>query len=99
LAGINQGLSLPPSVKISYDFTRVVSGGSEYYANFGRFDHFVSTSDQRRQIFVVSDLNVSPLWEINIGVGIGTTTATDRPIVNVILGRRFDLGVRHSAID
>jgi len=41
---------------------------------------------------VVSDLNVSPLWEINIGVGLGVTAATDHLIVKGIIGRRFTWG-------
>jgi hypothetical protein len=94
---VNQGLGFAPSAKVSYDFSRVVSGGIEYYADYGRLDHFAATRDQQRQIFVVTDLNVSPLWEINIGIGMGTTAATDRLIVKAILGRRFDWG-RHSAI-
>jgi hypothetical protein len=44
------------------------------------------------------DRNVSPLWEINIGVGIGATAATDHLIFKAILGRRFDWG-RYSPID
>jgi hypothetical protein len=95
---VNQGLGFAPSVKISYDFSRVVSGGLEYYANFGRVDHFASTHDQQQQIFLVTDLNVSPVWEINIGIGIGATATTDHLIVKAILGRRFDWG-RHSPVD
>ena len=95
---VNQGLGFAPSVKISYDFTRVVSGGLEYYADYGRLGAFAAPRNQQQQIFAVTDLNVSPLWEINLGVGIGATAATDHLIVKGILGRRFDWG-RHSAID
>ena len=95
---VNQDLGFAPSFKISYDFTRVVSGGLEYYADYGRIGDFTSTHNQQQQIFVVADLNVSPLWEINIGVGVGATAATDHLIVKAILGRRFDWG-RHSPID
>ena len=95
---VNQGLGFAPNFKISYDFTRVVSGGLEYYADYGRIGDFTSTHNQQQQIFVVADLNVSPLWEINIGVGVGATAATDHLIVKAILGRRFDWG-RHSPID
>ena len=49
-------------------------------------------------VFAVTDLNVSPVWEINIGVGIGATAATDHLIVKCIFGRRFDWG-RHSSVD
>src|SRR5580700_10676696 len=88
----------PAGVKISYDFTRVVSAGLEYYADYGPLDDFVSTHNQQQQLFAVTDLNVSPLWEINIGVGIGLTGTTDHFIVKCILGRRFDWG-RHSPVD
>jgi hypothetical protein len=37
-------------------------------------------------------LNVSPKWEINFGVGIGPTSATDHWIVKGIVGRHFDWG-------
>ena len=32
---VNQGMGFAPSVKVSYDFTRVVSGGFEWYADYG----------------------------------------------------------------
>ena len=97
--GINvQGLGLAPSAKVSYDFTRVVSAGFEYYADYGALRNFATTHDQQQQLFLVTDLNVSPVWEINFGVGIGATGSTDHLIVKAILGRRFDWG-RHSAVD
>jgi hypothetical protein len=95
---VNQGLGFSPAVKVSYDFTRVVSGGIEYYADYGRLGAFDSLHYQQQQIFVVTDLNTSPKWEINIGVGVGTTASTDHLIVKGILGRRFDWG-RHPPIE
>jgi len=50
---VNQGLGFAPSAKHRCDFSRVVSGGIEYYAGYGRLDHFAATRDQQRQIFVV----------------------------------------------
>ena len=44
---------------------------------------------QQQQILAVTDLNVSPKWEITF-VGIRPTSATDHLIVKGILGRRFD---------
>ena len=86
---VQQGLSFTPNVKVSYDFSHTVSGGIEYYADYGRLTGFVPVHDQQQQIFAVTDLNFSRLWEINIGVGIGATAATDHLIVKCILGRRF----------
>ena len=76
----------------------MVSGGLEYYADYGRLNRFDPANKQQQQLFVVTDLNVSPLWEINLGVGVGTTSATDHLILKGILGRRFDWG-RHSPVD
>jgi hypothetical protein len=95
---VKQGLGFAPGAKVSYDFTRKVSGGFEYYADFGRLGSFDSLHEQQQQIFAVTDLNVSPKWEINIGVGVGPTAGTDHLIVKGILGRRFDWG-RHSPVE
>lgn len=77
---------------MSYDITPKISGGLEYYADYGRLGAFDSLHDRQQQIFAVTDLNVAPKWEINLGVGLGPTAATDHLIVKGILGRRFDWG-------
>jgi hypothetical protein len=95
---VNLGLGFSPGAKVSYDFTRVVSAGLEYYADYGRLGSFDTLHNQQQQIFAVTDLNVSPAWEINIGVGVGPTAATDHLIVKGILGRRFNWG-KKSTVD
>jgi hypothetical protein len=95
---VNQGLGFSPGVKVGYDFTRVVNAGIEYYADYGRLWNWDALHEQQQQIFAVTDLNVSPKWEINIGVGVGPTAATDHLIVKGILGRHFDWG-KHSQVD
>jgi hypothetical protein len=95
---VNQGVGFAPGAKISYDFSNVVSGGFEYYADYCSITSPCGLHEQQQQIFVVTDLNVSPKWEINIGVGVGPTAATDHLIIKGILGRRFDWG-HHSAVD
>lgn len=89
---VRQGLGFSPGVKVGYDFTREISGGFEYYADYGRLGSFDSLHNQQQQIFAVTDLNVSPKWEINLGVGLGSTAATDHLIVKGIIGRRFNWG-------
>ena len=76
--------------KVGYDFNKQISGGLEYYADYGRLGSFYSLHDQQQQIFVVTDLNVSPKWQINIGVGVGPTAGTDHLIIKGILGRHFN---------
>jgi hypothetical protein len=87
---IKQGIGFSPAAKLSYDFSQKISGGIEYYADYGRLGAFDSLRNQQQQIFVVTDLNVSPKWEINIGVGVGPTSATDHLIIKAILGRHFN---------
>ena len=89
---VNQGVGFSPGFKVGYDITKVVNAGFEYYADYGRIGSFDTPHNQQQQIFAVTDLNVSPAWEINIGVGVGPTAATDDLIVKGILGRRFNWG-------
>jgi hypothetical protein len=84
-----RGLGFAPAAKVSYDFTQKISGGIEYYADYGRFLAWDSLHEQQQQFFVVTDLNVSPKWEFNFGVGLGVTASTDRLIIKGIVGRRF----------
>jgi len=95
---VNQGLGFSPAVKVSYDINPAVSVGPEYYADYGRLGNPYPVHQQQQQIFAVTDLNVSPKWEINIGVGMGATASTDHLIVKGILGRHFDW-TKHSAIE
>jgi hypothetical protein len=89
---VNQGIGFSPAAKISYDFTKQISGGLEYYADYGSITNIASLHNQQQQFFPAIDLNVSPVWEINFGVGVGATAATDHWIVKGIIGRRFDWG-------
>jgi hypothetical protein len=86
---VHQKIGFAPAAKISYDITKKISGGIEYYADYGRLFHFDSLHEQQQQFFAVTDLNVSPDWEINFGLGVGATAATDHIIIKGIVGRRF----------
>jgi hypothetical protein len=92
--GVNEGMDFSPAVKVSWDFTKAIAGGVEYYADYGNITDIASLHDQQQMVFPAIDLNVSPKWEINFGVGVGATAATDHWIVKGILGRRFDWGRR-----
>lgn len=95
---VPDGVEFSPDVKVSYNFNKYVAGGLEYYGAFGRLGDFASLHDQEQQFFPAIDLNVSPQWEINFGVGVGTTASTDHLIVKGILGRRFDWPHRRTAM-
>ena len=87
---VPMGVTFAPAGKVGYDFTKVISGGFEYYADYGDIVAPDTLHNQQQQLFAVTDLNVSPQWEINFGVGIGPTAGTDHLIVKGILGRHFD---------
>jgi hypothetical protein len=89
---VKLGLDFSPNVKVSYDFTKKITGGIEYYADYGDIRHIATFHDQQQQFFPAIDLNVSPDWEFNFGVGIGPTAATDHWIIKCIVGRRFSWG-------
>ena len=89
-ASVGEGFVFSPNVKISYDFTSKVTGGFEYYGSLGPITGFDPVAQQQQQIFPTVDLNVSPKWEINMGVGVGVTRSTDHLIAKMILGYRFD---------
>lgn len=87
---VNEGFIFSPNAKISYDFTKKITGGIEYYGSLGPVDGLDPVAQQQQQIFPAIDLNLSPKWEINFGVGVGLTGATDHLIAKTIIGYRFD---------
>jgi hypothetical protein len=87
--GIDQGVTFSPNVKVGYDFTEKINAGIEYYASYGNLAGFDALRDQEQQFFVATDLDLSPVWEINFGLGLGATASTDHFIVKGIIGRRF----------
>ena len=89
-----RGLDFSPNAKISYDFSRAITVGLEYYGALGPVSNFDPIAEQQQQIFPSIDLNISPAWEINFGAGVGLTHSTDHLIVKGIIGKRFTWGHR-----
>jgi hypothetical protein len=88
-AGTGQGLVFSPNVKVGYDLTRTINAGLEYYGTLGPLSGFDPLAQQQQQIVPSLDLNLGPAWELNLGVAVGLTHATDHLLVKMILGRRF----------
>lgn len=86
----DKGWDFSPNAKFSYDFTKWIAGGLEYYGSMGPVTSFDPLADQEQQFFPTVDLNVSPKWEFNFGVGVGATRSTDHLIMKGIVGYRFD---------
>jgi hypothetical protein len=87
---VSQGFVFSPNFKFSYNFTKKIAGGLEYYGSLGPITGFDPIGEQQQQIFPAVDLNVSPKWEINFGLGVGVTHATDHLIAKGIIGYRFN---------
>jgi hypothetical protein len=85
----NAGFDFAPSVKISFETTKQIALGLEYYSSLGPLGRFDNWSEQQHQIFPALDLNLSPRVEFNFGVGVGLTRSTDALLVKLILGYRF----------
>jgi hypothetical protein len=86
---VGKGWEFSPNVKVSFDFTKKIAGGVEYYGALGPVSQFDPINQQSQQIFPTIDLNVSPEWEFNLGVGVDVTNSSDHLIVKCIVGRRF----------
>ncbi len=86
----NQGFTFSPNFKVSYDITKKVAGGIEYYGSLGPVTGFDPVAEQQQQIIPAIDLNLSEKWEFNFGVGVGVTRSTDHLLAKMILGYRFD---------
>jgi hypothetical protein len=78
------------AAKVSYGVTPKVAVGLEYYGALGPVTHLDRGRDQQHQIFPVIDLDLGPRWEFNAGIGFGLTPSTDRLIIKMILGYRFE---------
>ncbi len=86
--GDNDNYIFSPNFKASYDVSKVVALGVEYYGSTGPFFHYAPINEQDHQFFLATDLNFSENWEFNAGIGHGSQE-TDHAIFKVILGRRF----------
>ena len=84
-----RGWAFSPSAAASYDVNDQVTAALEYYGSLGPVTGFDPVADQQHQLFAAVDLNVAPRWEINLGVGRGFTSSTDRLIVKTIFGYRL----------
>jgi hypothetical protein len=89
---VSSGLVFSPNAKASFQTTKKIALGVEYYGSLGPLSGFDPIAQQQQQIFPVIDLDFGEDWEFNFGVGVGLTGATDHLIAKMIVGRRFSWG-------
>jgi len=83
------GFEFSPNWKTSFDVTRKVAAGIEYYGSLGPLSGFNALRDQQQQILPAIDLDLGERWEFNLGVGVGVTRSTDHLLIKWILGYRL----------
>ena len=84
LAGEDPGvLMFHPALKVARDVGERTALGIEYYADFGRLSDPLPRAEQSHTIFAVLDLERR--LGLNLGVGYGLTSATDRWTVKAIV--------------
>ncbi len=86
------GFAFSPNAKVSYDVSKTVTLGLEYYGSVGPISEWDTAANQTHQLFPSIDLNMGENWEFNFGVGIGLnrdSQDSQGTIIKMILGRRF----------
>ncbi len=91
LHGLNQtsGFGFSPNLKASYNISKKIAAGFEYYGSIGNITMPDPYQQQQHQLFLAVDLDFSPDWEFNAGYGLGFTDANDNSIFKIILGYRL----------
>jgi Putative MetA-pathway of phenol degradation len=87
--GVASGVDFEPNAAVTVDVTPRVNLGVEYYGAMGSVTGFDPAAQQEHQVFPAVNLNLSPNFEFNFGVGFGLTSPTDKTIVKMITGWRF----------
>jgi hypothetical protein len=85
----NKGLALSPSSEIDYRLLAWLEPGLEYYGDLGPLAEMPSV--QQQQHFIVPALNflLIPRLELNLGVGVGLTRASNGLFLKSIVGWTF----------
>jgi hypothetical protein len=84
------GFEFSPNAKGSFDLTKKVAVGMEYYGAYGPVTGFDPLRNQEQQFLPAVDIDFGKDWEFNFGVGVGVTQATDHLLIKAIVGYRFN---------
>jgi hypothetical protein len=87
--GTHRGVQFSPSGVIFYDLSKWFAPALEYYGDMGPLRAIPGV--QRQQHFIVPTLNfkLAPQLELNLGVGIGVTRASNGAFLKSIIGWTF----------
>lgn len=83
-----------PNLKVYYNLFKNAGIGVEYYGDIGYLNSLEKFSEQNDAIFLSYDMLNNAKWEFNMGAGVGLTSATDRFVFKIIIGRRVNWKTR-----
>ena len=79
-----KSLDFAPAVRVAYNLTDKWAVSAEEYADYGPLHSFYSASDQAHMIYGVVN-HAFKFLEVEAGVGIGVTSATDKVTMKLLL--------------
>ncbi len=86
--GSSGALEFAPAARLARSVGGDVMLGVEYYGNVGPLGNFSTIDTQQHNLFGVIDFQAFGL-DVNFGVGVGLTDASDAIITKLIVGRAF----------
>ncbi len=81
-----RNLEFVPAARVAYNFPSGWAMAVEEYADFGPLHELAPRGEQAHQLYVVVDRTWKD-WDIEAGVGVGLTDASDRLTFKLILAR------------
>lgn len=87
--GTHQGFDLSPSGEVTYDLFEWVSPALEYYGDMGALEKLPSVQKQQHFLVPALDFHLYPKLELNLGVGLGLTRASNGVFLKSIVGWTF----------
>jgi hypothetical protein len=82
-----KNLEFVPSLRVAYNPTETWSVALETYSDFGTVSDFAPVAEQAHQVFGVLDHTTKNGLEMEFGVGVGLTNASDNVTLKMILSK------------
>ena len=84
-----KNLEFVPAIRVAYNFESGWALAAEEYADYGRFGNWASGGEQAHQLFAVVNRTIGSV-DVEAGVGVGVTDATDRVTMKLLVAYDFN---------